>query len=436
MDVLVIKGKRPLKGQVEISGAKNAALPLMCASLLSREPVVLKNTPNLTDVHTLIKVLGGLGATHEWSEDKTTLLLGAKNINSFSAPYELVSKMRASVLVLGPLLARFGQGIVSLPGGCAIGARPVDVLLDGLRTLGAEIDIKDGYIHTQAPDGLKGAEITLPKPAVTGTENLMMAATLAKGTTVIRNAAREPEVVDLASMLNTMGAEVHGAGTDTITIEGREKLYGVTYSIMSDRIEAGTYILAAAMVGEGVTVTNTDPAHNKALLAYLEASGVQCDVDHDEGRVFIPKNKSFKPVDVMTEPYPGFPTDLQAQMMAYLTMCDGESKVTETIYENRFMHVLEMKRMNADLTIEGNTVQINGGKALKGAPVMATDLRASASLILAGLAAEGETTLRRVYHLDRGYDRLEEKLNALGASVTRMDEKDLPEPAPVEGVAS
>lgn len=436
MDVLVIKGKRQLKGEVTVSGAKNAALPLMCAALLSREPVVLKNTPNLTDVHTLVKVLEGLGLGYEWSDDNSTLMLNGKIISNFTAPYELVSKMRASVLVLGPLLARFGKGIVSLPGGCAIGARPVDVLLDGLRELGAEINIQDGYIHASAPDGLKGAEIHLPKPAVTGTENLMMAATLAKGVTTIHNAAREPEVVDLAKMLNTMGAEIKGAGTETITIEGREKLYGVTYSVMPDRIEAGTYILAAAMMGEGVKVINTNPEHNQALLNYLEQSGTKCDVNQEAGTVYVPKASSRKPLNVQTAPYPGFPTDLQAQMMVYLTMCEGKSTVEENIYENRFMHVLELKRMDADLTIEGNKVRIKGGVPLKGAPVMATDLRASACLILAGLAAEGQTVLRRVYHLDRGYDRLEEKLNALGADVTRMDEKDLPQPKALKGAAS
>lgn len=436
MDTLVIEGQTPLKGEVAISGAKNAALPLMCAALLSREPVVLNNTPNLTDVQTLVKVLEGLGVTHEWSEDRTTLMLGAKKIKNFTAPYDLVSKMRASILVLGPLLARFGQGVVSLPGGCAIGARPVDVLLDGLRALGAEINIENGYIHASAPDGLKGTDIHLPKPAVTGTENLMMAATLANGTTVIHNAAKEPEVQDLAIMLNTMGAEVEGAGTDTITIIGREKLYGVTYSVMPDRIEAGTYILAAAMMGEGVLVTNTVPEHNKALLDYLSASGVQCDVDEANQSVFVHKNKAFKNIDVRTDPYPGFPTDLQAQMMAYLTMCPGESSIKETIYENRFMHVLELKRMAANLTIEGDTVHVKGGTLLKGAPVMATDLRASASLILAALAAEGQTILRRVYHLDRGYDRLEEKLSALGACVRRIDERELAQVTEAKEVAS
>lgn len=436
MDVLVIEGQHPLKGEVTISGAKNAALPLMCASLLSREPVVLNNTPNLTDVHTLVKVLGGLGCTHEWSADNTTLMIGAKNITSFTAPYELVSKMRASVLVLGPLLARFGEAIVSLPGGCAIGARPVDVLLNGLRALGAEIRIEAGYIHAKAPDGLNGAEIHLPKPAVTGTENLMMAATLATGTTTIHNAAREPEVTDLATMLNTMGAEVSGAGTDTITITGREKLYGVTYNVMPDRIEAGTYILAGAMVSEGLHVYNAHVEHNSALLDYLRDSGAKIEADAQNNTVFIQKAAAPKPLNVTTEPYPGFPTDLQAQMMVYQLICNGESTITETIYENRFMHVLELKRMNADLTIDGNTVHIKGGQPLKGAPVMATDLRASACLVLAGLAAQGETVLRRVYHLDRGYDRLEEKLRALGAKIKRVDEKDLPHPSSLEGVAS
>mgnify|MGYP005846887727 CR=1 FL=1 len=425
MDVLVIKGGQRLKGDIFVSGAKNAALPLMCASLLSREPVVLKGMPNLTDVHTLNKVLAGLGVTYDWSDDKSTLMLGAKRIRNFTAPYELVSKMRASVLVLGPLLARFGKGIVSLPGGCAIGARPVDVLLDGLRALGAKIDIKDGYIHAKAEGGLKGADIHLPKPAVTGTENLMMAATLAKGVTRIHGAAKEPEVTDLAQMLSNMGAEIKGAGTDTITIDGRDKLYGVTYTVMPDRIEAGTYILAAAMLGDGVTVHNTVPDHYAPLLELLKKSGASIEADKDRGRVHVGKSKGFKPLDVQTQPYPGFPTDLQAQMMAYLTQCKGESTITENIYENRFMHVLELKRMDANLTIEGSKVIIKGGESLKGAPVMATDLRASASLVLAALVADGQTIIRRVYHLDRGYDRLEEKLGQLGADVKRMDEKDL-----------
>lgn len=424
MDVLVIEGGHKLEGTITVSSAKNASLPLMCAALLTKEPVVLKNVPHLTDVKTLLKLMEGMGLTYEWCQNNSTLLLSAKRIKKFTAPYELVSQMRASILVLGPLLARFGQAIVSLPGGCAIGARPVDVLLDGLKALGAKIELIDGYIHATAHRGLKGCDMTLPKPAVTGTENLMMAAVFAEGTTTIRNAAKEPEIVDLATMLNNMGAEISGAGTDTITIEGRSKLFGVTYTPLSDRIEAGTFILTAAMAGtgEGVTVENVVPEHNQALIDILQNLGVELEVGEDSVHVPAPK-KLTKGAFVTTEPFPGFPTDLQAQMMAFLTQTTGQSTIKETIYEQRFMHVPELVRMGAKLHIEGQECKITGGTDLIGAPVMATDLRASASLVMAGLVAEGRTILRRVYHLDRGYYKLEEKLNAIGANITRKSEK-------------
>ena len=422
MDVLVIEGGHKLSGEVQVSGAKNATLPLMCASLLTAEPLVLENVPQLADVATLREVLAGLGVAQSSADH--TLTLQAAQLTGHCAPYELVSKMRAAVLVLGPLLARHGKAVVSLPGGCAIGARPIDVLLDGLRALGATIELVDGYIHAAAPNGLTGAEITFPKPAVTGTENLLMAAVLAKGTTHIHNAAREPEVVDLAACLNQMGARIRGAGTSTIVIEGVAALRGTSYRVMPDRIEAGTYILAAAMAGQGVMVKHALPMHNQALLGLLKASGVVLEEGADWVNV-LPRLGTYQAVDVQTAPYPGFATDLQAQMMAYLTQAEGASTLTETVYENRFMHVPELKRMGAQLSIAEHQVLCAGGDKLKGAPVMATDLRASASLVLAALVAEGRTVLRRLYHLDRGYENLVEKLQALGAHVERLDEQEL-----------
>ena len=426
MDVLVVEGGKPLKGTVTISGAKNAALPLICASLLTSQPVVLDNTPRLSDVETLLTLFEVLGASWAWSGPQQ-LTLSAQNVPNRCAPYELVSKMRASVLVLGPLLARYGDAKVSLPGGCAIGARPIDVLLEGLQALGADINLEGGYVHARVDGRLQGADIVLSKPAVTGTENLMMAAALAQGRTRLIGAAREPEVTALADCLNAMGAKISGAGTDTITIDGVEELGGASVAVMPDRIEAGTFMMAAAMMGEGVMLHNAIPAHNQALMALLKKSGV--DFAETADSVFIAPRKPYKPVDVTTLPYPGFPTDLQAQMMVYLCMAQGSSFIRETIYENRFMHVPELNRMGAKLVIDDHTVRIPGHTSFKGATVMATDLRASASLVMAALAAEGVTTIRRVYHLDRGYERLELKLQALGASIRReKDSTDLKTP--------
>jgi UDP-N-acetylglucosamine 1-carboxyvinyltransferase len=415
METLIIEGGHRLKGTVRVSGAKNAALPLMCASLLTDKPLVLDNTPQLTDMQTLCDVLESLGATTHM--DNGRLTLQAERIHNYRASYELVSKMRASVLVLGPLLARFGHAEVSLPGGCAIGARPIDVLLDGLRGLGATIELEGGYVHAKVKGRLKGAELVLPKPAVTGTENLMMAAALAEGTTTISNAAREPEVVDLANCLNSMGARISGAGTSVITIEGVDSLGGTTHTVMNDRIEAGTYLLLAAMAGDGIMVEGAVAGDNQALIALMKQSGVR--LDKTEQGIFVHGGNGYTAVDVTTNPYPGFATDLQAQMMAFLTQANGTSIVKETVYENRFMHVPELNRMNARLTEEGNCVRVAGNAQLIGADVMATDLRASASLVMAGLVAKGTTTVHRVYHLHRGYEHLTDKLTALGARLSK-----------------
>lgn len=419
MDFLRIEGGHPLQGEVTVSGAKNAALPLIAATLLTDDPVTLSNVPALADVRTMNKLMGVLGtAVTDHGNGHHTY--DNRRITSFRAPYELVSTMRASVLVLGPLLARFGEADVSLPGGCAIGVRPVDVLLDGLAALGADITLDGGYIKARVAGRLKGAEMTLSKPAVTGTENLMMAAALADGRTVLHNVAREPEVLETQTLLNAMGAKVKGAGTPTIEIDGVDRLRGVTYTVMPDRIEAGTYIIAAAMNGRGVRVLNARAADNQALFDRLRDAGV--DLTVEENAVTVGPTRPYTAVDVITQPFPGFPTDLQAQMMVFLTQAEGASLLTETIYENRFMHVPELCRMGADLTIDGHTVRARGKVALQGAQVMATDLRASASLVLAALAAEGETVLRRVYHLDRGYEHLEQKFNALGARIRREKE--------------
>ncbi|MDW8467815.1 MAG: UDP-N-acetylglucosamine 1-carboxyvinyltransferase [Burkholderiales bacterium] len=419
MDKLLIAGGRPLEGEVRVSGAKNAALPLMCAALLTPEPLVLENVPRLVDVRTMARLLSGMGVEVERAEDGG-LRLRAARIARPEAPYELVKTMRASVLVLGPLLARCGHARVSLPGGCAIGARPVDQHLKGLEALGARIEIEHGYMKARA-ERLVGARIEMDLVTVTGTENLMMAAALAEGTTVLENAAREPEVAELAACLNAMGARIEGAGSDTIRIEGVRSLAGARWRIMPDRIETGTYLVAAAAAGGRVRVAGAAPATLEATLAKLREAGARLAVG-DEA-IEIEMDRRPAAVDVRTAPYPGFPTDMQAQFMALDALADGTGVITETIFENRFMHAPELQRLGADITVQGNTAVVRGVPRLQGAAVMATDLRASASLVIAGLAAEGETLVDRIYHLDRGYEALETKLAALGARVRRVSSR-------------
>ena len=426
MDRIRIRGGNKLTGEIPISGAKNAALPLMAASLLSDAPLTLGNLPHLTDISTLASLLGVLGVEIAMEGDAPkgghvgrVLTLHARAIVSTTAPYDLVRQMRASILVLGGLVAREGVAKVSLPGGCAIGNRPVDLHLKGLEQLGAEIDVQGGYIEARAPKGLKGAHIMFPFVSVGATENLMIAATLARGETVLANAAREPEVIDLANCLIAMGAKIEGIGSDTLTIQGVESLHGARHEVVPDRIETGTYALAAAMTGGDVELVGADPAQNEALFEKLREAGVR--VTPTQGGVRVARGRGrVLGVDVMTEPYPGFPTDLQAQMMALMTISSGAAMITETIFENRFMHVSELSRMGADVTVHGASAMVRGAKALAGAEVMATDLRASVSLVLAGLVAEGETIVNRVYHLDRGYERLDEKLAACGADIERL----------------
>jgi UDP-N-acetylglucosamine 1-carboxyvinyltransferase len=426
MDRIRIRGGNRLSGEIPISGAKNAALPLMAASLLSDEPLTLGNLPHLADISTLASLLGALGVeiameggAPNGGHVGRVLTLHARRIASTTAPYDLVRQMRASVLVLGGLVARVGEAKVSLPGGCAIGNRPVDLHLKGLEQLGAEIDVQGGYIEARAPKGLKGAHIMFPFVSVGATENLMIAATLARGETVLANAAREPEVIDLAKCLIAMGANIEGIGSDTLTIQGVEGLNAATHEVVSDRIEAGTYALAAAMTGGDVELVGAQPALNEALFEKLKEAGIR--VAPTERGVRVARGRGrVRGVDVMTEPYPGFPTDLQAQMMAMMAIASGAAMITETIFENRFMHVSELSRMGADVTVHGASAMVRGAKALAGAEVMATDLRASVSLVLAGLVAEGETIVNRVYHLDRGYERLEEKLLACGADIERL----------------
>ncbi len=417
MDKLVIQGGAPLQGEIRVSGAKNAALPILAATLLASEPTVIGNVPHLRDITTTMELLGRMGV-RLMVDEHMRVEVDTRTIKEFFAPYELVKTMRASILVLGPLLARFGQANVSLPGGCAIGSRPVNLHLQGLTAMGAEIRVENGYVKAHAKR-LRGAKLHLDLVTVTGTENLMMAASLAEGTTVIRNAAREPEVVDLADFLNAMGAKVSGAGTDTITIDGVSELKGAHYEIMPDRIETGTYLVAAAMTRGHVRLKHTCPALLEAVLAKLEEAGAEIETGED----FIGlKMNGSKPqaVDIHTSPYPGFPTDMQAQFMAMNCAGDGTGTITETVFENRFMHVLELQRMGADIRLEGNTAITTGVKRLTGAPVMATDLRASASLVLAGLVADGETEIGRIYHIDRGYETIEEKLSQLGAKIRRV----------------
>jgi UDP-N-acetylglucosamine 1-carboxyvinyltransferase len=417
MDKLQIVGGTPLEGEVRISGAKNAALPILAATLLIDGPVTIGNVPHLQDVTTTNELLGRMGVTVTIDE-RMRVTVDAATINNLVAPYELVKTMRASILVLGPLLTRFGQADVSLPGGCAIGARPVNIHVAGLQQLGADIRIEDGYIKARATR-LKGARLVLETVTVTGTENLMMAATLATGTTVIENAAREPEVVDLAQFLNAMGARISGAGTDTIVVEGVLRLHGGSYEVLPDRIEAGTFLVAGAITSGRVRVRNTRPGHLDAVLAKLREAGGRVESGDNWIEVDMRGTRP-KSVDIRTAPFPGFPTDMQAQFAALNTVADGVGTITETIFENRFMHMLEMRRLGAEIRLEGNTAIIRGVPRLNAAPVMATDLRASASLVLAGLVAEGRTQVERIYHIDRGYECIEEKLQGLGAKIRRV----------------
>ena len=417
MDKLIITGGVALEGEVRISGAKNAALPILAATLLPSGQVTVGNVPHLQDVTTTNELLGRMGVSVTIDE-KLRVGVDPTTLRDCVAPYELVKTMRASILVLGPLLARFGRADVSLPGGCAIGARPVNIHVEGLRQMGADIRIKNGFIRAQA-SRLRGARIVLDTVTVTGTENLLMAATLADGTTVLENAAREPEVVDLAQFLIAMGAKIRGAGTDTITIEGVEKLNGdLHYNVMPDRIEAGTYLCAAAITGGRVRVRDVRADHLDAVLAKFREAGMLVTTGEDWIEVDA-RGRRLKSVDLRTAPYPAFPTDMQAQFAALNTVGEGVGTIVETIFENRFMHMLEMRRLGADIRIEGNTAIMRGVAKLTAAPVMATDLRASASLVLAALVAEGETHIERIYHIDRGYERIEEKLRALGAQIRR-----------------
>ena len=420
MDKLIIQGGNRLHGEVTISGAKNAALPLLCASLLAETPLHLSSVAALKDIDTTLKLLGMMGVKVTRDADKVNL--DASDVASFEATYEMVKTMRASILVLGPLLARFGTARVSLPGGCAIGSRPVDLHIKGLQAMGAAIHIAHGYIQASTlhlPNRrLQGARYYMDLVTVTGTENLMMAASLAEGTTLLENAAKEPEVVDLAKCLIKMGAKITGAGTDVITIVGVERLAGAEHNIVCDRIEAGTYMVAAAMTGGEVKLLNVQPSLLDAVIEKLRDAGAV--VTSDADTITVKSDGKLKAVNIRTAPHPAFPTDMQAQFMALNIVADGVAKVTETIFENRFMHVQEMQRLGADISIDGNTALVQGVEFLDGATVMATDLRASASLVLAGLVARGETVIERIYHLDRGYENLEQKLNALGADVKRV----------------
>ncbi|HSH41530.1 MAG TPA: UDP-N-acetylglucosamine 1-carboxyvinyltransferase [Arenicellales bacterium] len=417
MDKLIIEGGIPLKGDIRISGAKNAALPVLIASLLTDEALVIGNIPHLHDITTALELLGRLGVEVEVDE-KMSIRACARDVDELCAPYDLVKTMRASILVLGPLLARFGHAEVSLPGGCAIGSRPVNLHIKGLEAMGAEISIDEGYIKASA-SRLKGATVFMDMISVTGTENLMMAATLADGTTVIENAAREPEVVDLAQCLNAMGARISGAGTNTITIEGVERLHGHEHQVIPDRIETGTFLVAAAVTRGSVRLRNTDPSTLDAVIEKLRAAGA--DIDVGDGQIWLDMHgRRPRAVDVRTAPYPAFPTDMQAQFVTLNSIAEGSGIVTETVFENRFMHVHELQRMGANIEMSGGVAIIHGVKALRGAPVMATDLRASASLVLAGLVAEGETVIDRIYHIDRGYECIEEKLAQLGARIRRV----------------
>ncbi|MBK7363937.1 MAG: UDP-N-acetylglucosamine 1-carboxyvinyltransferase [Nitrosomonas sp.] len=416
MQKLLIQGGCPLKGEITISGAKNAALPLLCASLLTTDTVELRNVPELMDITTMLNLLQQMGATTNL-RNHATIELSARYISNPTAPYEMVKTMRAAILVLGPLVARIGEAHISLPGGCAIGLRPVDQHIKGLQAMGAEIVIEHGYIRAQASK-LTGARILMDIVTVTGTENLMMAATLASGQTIIENAAREPEIIDLAHCLNQMGAKITGAGTDIISIEGVKALHGVSYEVMPDRIETGTFLTAATATAGEVYLRNARAETLDAVLSKLLEAGAIIDFDHNQ--IHLVMKKRPQSVNLRTAPYPAFPTDMQAQFMALNSIAEGTALITETIFENRFMHVQELKRLNADITVEGNTAVIRGIQQLDGANVMATDLRASASLVIAGLVARDETTIDRIYHLDRGYESIERKLSSVGAQIKRV----------------
>jgi len=417
VDKLIIKGGVALEGDIRISGAKNAVLPIMAATLLADGPVIIRNVPHLHDVTTTMELLGRMGV-HLTVDEKMDIEVDARPITSLYAPYELVRTMRSSILVLGPMLSRFGRADVSLPGGCAIGSRPVNLHIKGLQAMGAEISVENGYIKARV-ERLRGARLVMDIITVTGTENLMMAAALAEGTTVIENAAREPEVADLANCLNTMGARIAGAGTDTISVEGVERLSGTEYTVLPDRIETGTYLVAAAITGGRIKLKDTRPDIMDAVLQTLREAGADITVGEDWIELDM-HGRQPKAVDIHTAPYPAFPTDMQAQFTALNIVAEGTGTITETVFENRFMHVQEMQRMGADIKLEGNTAISSGVAQLKGAPVMATDLRASASLVLAGLVAEGDTIVDRIYHIDRGYECIEEKLAQLGADIRRV----------------
>lgn len=427
MDSIRIRGGKPLQGKIEISGAKNAALPLMVASLLTEDTLTLSNLPHVADISTLITLLcqhGAAAAMNGQSEngggsDGRSLSINAKTITSTEAPYDIVRKMRAGALVMGPLLARIGKARVSLPGGCAIGTRPMNLHISGLEQMGAKISITGGYMEAEAPDGLKGAEIRFETVSVGATENLLMAASLAKGTTILENAAKEPEITDLVRLLTQMGANIEGEGTDRLVIHGVDKLHGTNYRVMPDRIETGTYAIAAMITGGKIELTNTQAELIRSVLDTLIEAGAKIE-ETENGFIISREGGTVRGVDIMTLPYPGYPTDMQAQFMALMTVAGGAAMITETIFENRFMHVPELARLGANITVHGHSALVRGVDHLVGAPVMATDLRASVSLVLAGLAAEGETVINRVYHLDRGYERLEEKLAACGADIERI----------------
>ena len=417
MDKLIVEGNGPLRGDVRASGAKNASLPILCACLLSDEPLHVSNVPELHDVTTTKRLLAQMGVKVSLGE-ANSVTVDARGVHTHIAPYELVKTMRASILVLGPLVARHGEAQVSLPGGCAIGARPVNVHLEGLKAMGAEILLEDGFIKARA-SRLRGTTVVMEQVSVTGTENLMMAACLAEGTTVLENAAREPEVVDLAVCLTAMGARIRGAGTSTVVVEGVERLHEARHQVLPDRIETGTFLVAAAMTRGRITVHDTDPDLLDAVLQKLRGAGAVI-LAGDSTIELDMRGARPRSVDVHTAPHPGFPTDMQAQFMALDAVADGAGIITETIFENRFMHALELQRLGADIRIEGHTAVVSGRERLKGAPVMATDLRASASLVLAALVAEGETLIDRIYHIDRGYEHIEDKLRGLGAEIRRQ----------------